>query len=270
MINWIASYPKSGSTWLRLLLQAYIFGTVDNGIMSTTGDIKPVYYQNVSPVPLPDLTLADINCLRAAALMQIIATWPVHPLMVKTHNANVFMDEIPLIPFRLTKRAFYVVRDPRDVCLSYAHHFNTSVESAIESMQDDRKTIQEDGSPFQHVISDWSTHVSSWLRINAEERYPVHLVRYEELHKRPGEVLGNVLYKMEIDPVTSKIDKAVELCEFSKLQKSENDNGFQEAVENRKFFRSGKIGEWKEKLTPAQAKKIEIYHSDMMKELKYV
>ena len=268
MISWIASYPKSGSTWVRLLLNAYWFGECDiNNLMSCTGDLKPVYYQNVSPKSVDKLEPAEIVCLRPAALMQIIETWPFQPVMVKTHFANLYFDEMPIIPFRMTKRAFYIVRDPRDVALSYANHFGCSIDEAIESMADDTKSIGDKDSNFKHVLTSWSGHVDSWL---ADKSYPVHLIRYEALQKRPGDVIANILDKMGLEPDPKRIERAIELTEFSKMKAQEEEKGFREAPKERTFFRQGKIGEWKDKLTPLQVSRINLAHSATMKRLGYV
>ena len=268
MINWLASYPKSGSTWVRLLLQGYWFNTVDiNNLISATGDLKLCHYQNVTGKSVDKLEPAEIICLRAAALMQIIETWPLRPLVVKTHFANLYFDEMPVIPFRMTKRAFYIVRDPRDVAISYANHFGCDIDFAIDSMVDDTKSIGDPDSHFKHVLTSWSGHVDSWL---SDKPYPVHLIRYEKLQENPGEVLGNILDKMELDPDPERIARAVELTEFSKMKAQEEKDGFKEAPKERTFFREGKTGNWKDVLTDIQAARINQHHSVLMKKLGYV
>lgn len=268
MITWIASYPKSGSTWLRLLLSAYILGECDlNTLSSTTGDLRPHNYQNVTAKPVGALSRAEVACLRPAALMQIIATWPIRPIMVKTHFVNSTVDDIPSIPAKMTSRAFYVVRDPRDVALSYAHHFNVDVDAAIEAMADPGHTIGDPEDKLEHIISSWSEHVTSWL---LKKPYPVHLVRYEALHERPTDVLGNVVAALGLEPDPDRMARAVDAVCFERLQAQEAKDGFSEAVTGRQFFRKGKVGEWREALTAAQAQRITDAHDDIMVQMGYV
>lgn len=268
MISFIASYPKSGSTWLRLLFNAYFMGRCNiNQIAFTTGDIHPYHYQNVSARPLRELSSTEIVHLRPAALMQIMATWPVNPILVKTHSVNATLDDIPLIPFRMTKRAFYVIRDPRDVAVSYSNHFGVSIFNAIESMGKETNWVGDPDSNFGHEVSSWSNHVNSWLD---ETKFPVHLVRYEALHERPKEVFANILDRMELEINNDHLNQAIELTDFDKLKDQEKKSGFQEAPKGRKFFKTGKVGYWKEVLSSTQEQRIIDQHGKTMERLGYV
>ena len=267
MINWITSYPKSGNTWVRMLLNAYFDnGHLDINVMPWgVGDNRRFPYQAVSPIPIDKLTRHDVVLLRPAALMNLIESIGQKPLIVKTHHCNGTIDDIPLIPERLTKRAFYVVRDPRDVAISWANHTNVSIDEAISDMADTHWTIGEDAS-FFHTLSSWSNHVNSWL---SEKPYNVHLIRYERLLTAPGEVLSAILDAIGFENVScDRIDRAVKATEFAALQEQEKNNAFEESPEGVKFFREGK-STWRDILSLEQVERIESDHYKTMENLGY-
>lgn len=270
-IVWVASYPKSGSTLVRMLLHAYATGTLDiNNVRSGTGDKQPYFWQVVAHRDVSTLTPTEVMCLRAAMLCHLVEANPVRPLLVKTHHANAVVDDFPLIPAHLTRAVIYCVRDPRDVALSYAAHFGCSVDDAIERMGRDSHQIGEDDNPIKHYLSSWSHHVKSWTD---DTLFPVFLVRYEEAVNRPADIVSKLIERLGQEPDAKRAERAAELCDFTRLQRQEAESG-QGFVENPRkdspFFRKGIAGQWQTELTVQQIKKIETDHSPMMGKLGYL
>lgn len=266
---WLASYPKSGNTWVRMFLAAYLSdGPVDlnHGLKgSSYGDLLPQFYNMVSPVPHSELDFADQVIVRPAALAMLVAVYAHEmPYLVKTHHADVTVDDIALIPPRLTERAVYVVRDPRDVAVGYANHFKCTIDEAIESMNDQNRVI---GEGLQHMLSTWSAHTYSWM---TEERFPVGILKYEELHADTFQRFVNLLKFLEIDVVNAKVHRAIKASSFDEMRRQEKKNGFHESPEGVTFFRKGKVGGWKDVLTEKQEKRIRTDHMAMMLKLGYV
>jgi aryl sulfotransferase len=267
---WLASYPKSGNTWLRLLLEAYRRnGLLDiNDLRMGTSDGGAGIIRAVCPIPL-DAAAREIQLLlRPAALMNLLCTQK-PGTQVKTHFANVRPDgDLPhCIPKALTRKAVYVIRDPRSVVLSGARHFKYSVDAMVEEMDFKEFTIGGFGEHASTLVSSWSNHVASWV---GEKEFPVHVVKYEDMMVDAGKELTEVLefLEEEIDPKIVK--KAVKACEMAKLEQAEDKDGFSEASgKGRKFFGGGGT-RWQDELGPKWIKQIEEDHGDVMRAMGYL
>ena len=267
-ITWIASYPKSGNTWLRMLLNAYKqngYVNINESIV-TSGDNLEYFTRVVSPLPLEHLGFRGKLLLRPAALLHQLTVSVPRPLFIKTHHVNGQVDVLPhLIPKDLTERAIYVVRDPRDVASSFATHVKKPIDEIIQEMNNPAYGLANEGT-IPHCLNTWSTHVSSW--INTSD-YPVLLVRYEDMIEDVRSELIRVLEFCKMDIDESLVDKAVEACHISKLREQESSNGFRERKrDDYTFFYKGG-SRWKSKLDMNQVGLIEQDHSDMMIELRY-
>jgi hypothetical protein len=166
MIWWLASYPKSGNTWVRIFLDAYAKDAeidINNLGGGVIGDNQPNSYRAITDDELADFSQYDWLGMRYAALRHLRKwAWTDGLLMLKTHNANAIIDHFPLIPWRITSGAVYVVRDPRDVALSYANHFDVSVDDAITAMnQHTNRVVDKRQAGMFHVLGTWSKHVDS-------------------------------------------------------------------------------------------------------------
>lgn len=272
-ITWLASYPKSGNTWLRCLLQAYrCNGYLDINDMHTgIGDSSACFTAAVSPLDLTDLGERGQWLLRPAALLNaLMAMKP--PRMLKTHYANVTISGLPaFIPPELTQRAIYIVRDPRSVVLSLSRFFNISTEKAVEQMANKNFQVGEYDSGIQipQVVSSWSNNIKSWI---SQTIYPVHVARYEDMMIDPAKELREVLDFIGIEPDSERIERSVEAAQLSRVRKEESDHGFNEY--SRKPLPTAFFGEggtrWQQELGKKWIAKIEEDHGDMMRELGYL
>lgn len=271
--TWLASYPKSGNTWVRMLIHAYYQnGYVDiNHSPYTFGDQGEYWLRAVSPLPPEDLGEGMKLMLRPACLLNQLASMVEEPRLIKTHYANARVSDLPhFIPHQLTERAVYIVRDPRDVVTSLADYVDTSVENAVSNMNNDTYALQNEYG-LTHYLASWSTHVRSWIQ---EERYPVAVLKYEDLL---GDTLGEFIQLLEflkIDIDEKRAARAVKACEISKLQHQEAKKGFredkrQEKKPNTRFFRKGG-SRWLKELDPKFANQIEEDHKSMMEVLGYL
>ena len=274
MITWIAGYPKSGNTWIRLFLRAYDDPEkfhIEKGVARhKLQDSSNYYLQRVSPVPIEELTGGELLALRGAVLVAMIRDFG-NPC-IKTHalcgDLGVITSTIPLT---LTERAIYLIRDPRDVVFSYAAHYGLSIDEAISAManKENMTTFSNDDLRPRQPLSSWSVNVQSWTRPLPFDQFTI---RYEYLLGRPRDILRAVVDFMKLDYDASRFDQAVELTTFRNLQALESQS---ETVSMRpdrmeKYFRSGRAGEWRDKLTPDQIARIEADHGEVMMEWKYL
>lgn len=278
-IVWLSSYPKSGNTWLRLLIDAYllqkepdinnILGSVadDNSLRHAIG--LPGHDVREMPIDIQGLT-------RPMSLLRLVLEFndgphPDLPCFVKTHTANILANGIELLPAALTKAVICLVRDPRDVVFSYAKHMGIDIDQAIERMNDRYQILQttQEHAKVSDVISSWGKNVSSYLQGDCHN---IRLFKYEELKKEPEVVFSAMLEHAGIDPDPERVKKAVEFTQLSKLQAQEAKKGFSESSPHAKnqFFGKGESGTWKDKLTPLQKRRIEKYFGPVMKKLGYI
>jgi hypothetical protein len=267
-INWLASYPKSGNTWIRLLLYVYTYGkfeTIDQVHGFTPSDTIPGYWFAGSPIPWGLLNNDQKMLVRYSALFNLILNSTKQPIITKTHCANIQYNSVDLIPNELTDNSVYLVRDPRDVVSSYSHHMGISIDKAVETLNNPKNLLFIDEGADLGIIqplASWTIHVNSWKD---------HLViKYEDLLKSTEVELTKIVehfYKEKANK--KKIAKAVKFCKFKKLKKLEQKHGFKEATKNGKFFRNGKSKTWKDTLTEAQVKKLEQDHGEVMEQLGY-
>ena len=268
---WIASYPKSGSTWVRMVVNAYVSQMppdINSAWQYATGDLQPQVYQLTAAAPIDQMLETDAVYYRPAVLLNHILTSPVQDKCLKTHHAKVLLDGMPLIPPRLSKGALYIVRDPRDIATSFAAHMGCSVDDAIAKKANNECTIQKSDSKLFHLLMSWSSHVDSWTIKNKDVRTTV--VRYEDLLETPKRTWPLVLKGLGIDVDRQRLRRALEMCEFNKLQAKEQKNGFRECGKGEQFFRRGKAGGWKDELTADQARAIERNHRGTMQRWGYV
>jgi aryl sulfotransferase len=267
--RWIASFPKSGNTWVRLLINGYITGHVDiNHMPYTMGDLNRASLQGACTVQIEELSDKQIVQYRPAALANDILSRRYTPAMFKTHNAQLLVDGIELIPKALSYSGIYLVRDPRAVAISLAAHNGKSIDKAINVMCDDEHKLATGRSHAVHFVTGWSTHVKSWTD---ETQIPTLLVKYEDLVEEPEVWLPMILEAFGFKNIDKKaVKKAIKLTELSKLQKQEKEKGFKEklGVSTKDFFEDK--GNWKEMLTEKQIKRIELDHGDMMTKLNYL
>lgn len=268
-LHYVASYPKSGNTWIRLVAAAYAMGK-EAGLQDLVqyDDISVFAYQAVSPIPLNDLG-GDVEAqLRPAAMM--VLAWQIEDaVLVKSHHACVAVNGMHLWNPQWCGKVVNPVRDPRDICCSAKDHFGMdSYMDAAEFMSNDGQTIGGDDK-LHHVLGTWSDHVKSWLET---DQVPVHTVRYEDMQDDPAREFADILDFLGVGEVNGeRVEWAVEVCRFDRLQEMEEKAGFPEKSEHQdRFFRKGKAGGWQDELPSEVARKIEDDHSEMMERLGYL
>jgi hypothetical protein len=271
MIHWLASYPKSGNTWVRAFLCAYKFLTVDiNRLDFVIGDNQLWFYQLASPLPFHQLKLYDWAAVRLSALLSMNVSRKYDPFIVKTHNCNANIKDIPLIPVGFSGPSVYVVRDPRDVALSYASHFGVSIDMAITQMRSRTNGTAANGdkNEMMSLYSSWGEHYRSWRGMPNTS-----IVRYEDMLDKPDLAFREIIDQFGLPYDQERFDYALEAASFTSLQREEakSAHGFRENSPKQEFFfRKGESGGWRANLTNEQVLQIEDHAYKYMKELGYV
>ncbi len=265
-IYWLASYPKSGNTWLRLLLRSYRMGgtAVDINDLAEDGWWVNSRTQFDEQIGLSASDLSDAEILNWWPLaLQKWAQGRTEPAYLKTHAMGA--------PWDFTLGAVYMVRDPRDVALSLARHTNRSIDAAIEIMGTRNKLMNRSRYWLQRRLLEfwgsWSQNIESWL---APMPFPVHIVSYEAMRADPAAALSGLLPALgfPVDPMA--VEAAVAATALETLRGQEAAKGFVEAVGPNRFFGEGRVQGWRERLTPAQIARIETDHGQVMARLGYL
>ena len=258
MITWIASYPKSGNTWMRLLLSGYYSDIVDiNNISRSILDYQPFFYNNLL---LDSKKPSDVMHVRTTALYHM-SRFFTDPLYLKTHWGNYELVGIKAIPPQLTKAAIVVVRDPRDLVVSLANFYQQSYDDIIDKMNNELAGTYEDYSFY--LLKDWNSYIKSWM----DTSFPVIFVKYEDLLEDSVNIFTNVLKLLEL-PEKNMVEIA-KSAQFHKIQQQEKDHGFNEAKNGATFFNNGR-SVYQECLTKEQIKKVEDHNKEMMTFLGYL
>ena len=179
----------------------------------------------------------------------------------------------PIVPPERTRGAIYVVRDPRDVAVSFAAHSDRSHAWAVEALGSSETAMV--GAPgvlapqVRQHLGTWSEHVSAWTA--GHDLFPVLVVRYEDMAADPLGSLARLAAFAGLEPPEERLAAAVEAASFEALRAKEEHEGFHERPgPERTFFRRGQTGGWREELAPELAARLERDHAEVMRRLGYL
>ena len=283
MIIWIASYPKSGNTWVRSLLSTYLYTEDGNFNFNLLKKILKFPSKKYLKYFLEDFSnIKKVSEYWIAAQERINLHNENKNIFLKTHSALCTLEKNAFTNKKNTKAVIYIVRDPRNVITSVGNYYSMNIEESYNFMIDNNKILTSDkwgGDNFgiSEVLGSWSEHYKSWKNINFA---PILKIKYEDLITDAEKCLIkiiNFLQKFtEIKIDKKKISKTVESCNFENLRKMEKNEGFFEAAYSEKlnkkvdFFNLGRKNNWKNLLNQKMEKKIrEKFHEEMM-ELNYI
>ena len=275
-IIWLASFPKSGNTWTRAFLHNLlkIMQGESDGLTSinkmaeySTWEISAKLYENILGKPIAEATRTEIAAIRPKVQTELAARSE-GMILVKTHNALVLDRGFSTINFAVTSGAIYVVRNPLDVAISYSHHLGRTIDETIKAMEFRGVETHVNEKVVYEVYGSWSQHVESWTK---KPHRAIYAMRYEDMLDKPAETFGKLCQHLLLNPTPSQLEKAIELSSFDRLQKLERDEGFVEKPKAaEKFFREGRSGQWREKLTDEQINRIISVHGEQMARFGYL
>lgn len=272
---WLASYPKSGNTWMRAFLTAYLAGPgaeIDlNDLDASLHAANRQLFDRVVGFPSSDLSPAEIDSFRADVYRAFDAEAD-GPLFLKTHDAwRRTPDGKEVFPADATRLAVLIVRNPLAVAPSYAHHYSMSIDDAIDRMADPSLALAGQVSrlvrQLPQPMGTWSQHAQSWLD---QPDIPTLMVRYEDLRAQPADEFSRILTACGLPVDGAAIADALERTSFDRLQSAEAAGGFRERLPGAEaFFRRGRVDGWRDELTDEQVRRIVAAHGPMMARLGY-
>jgi hypothetical protein len=273
MIIWLASYPKSGNTWVRLFLDFYINNHSNINNLKINQFPQKIYTKDLIK-DFSSVKEFSVNC----NLAQTIINMDNKIKFFKTHNSYWSVQNHKFTDETNTLGVIHIVRDPRNVITSLQNHYDIKdSEKALSFITNKNKFISnsKNENEIMHVISSWSNHYRSWKKF--KKNYL--LVKYEDLLTEPKKEFERILrYLNKIANIkfdTSKFNYTLNNTKFDNLKKKENQNGFKELLNNdslikKNFFHLGPNNNWRQRLELNIINKIEDEFKDEMIELKYL
>jgi len=241
----VVSYPRSGNTWTRFLI----------GNLISPDD--PVTFANVES-RIPEIYFNPDRRLRRLK----------RPRILKSHES--FQPHYPAV--------IYIVRDPRDVAVSYYHH-NVKAGNIADNYAMEDFIPRFMAAEFDTKLGSWSDNVLSWLRLRqGSERFL--LLRYEEMKANPaaelrriGQFLGRWNFG-RVDTSPDKLTRAVELSSPQRMRELEKTQAkdwvlTRKTRQDKPFVRTASAGGWKATLSERSVALLEANWGGLMRELGY-
>ncbi len=282
-IFWISSYPKSGNTLVRAIVSALFF--------SKDGKFKLDQLKHSSQFEkrsrlnlikkINNKDFLNLDKLKVLSKYWLTLQDKKHIGVekgfgfMKSHSCFVSLFNNWFTNSNNTAGYIYIIRDPRDVVISWSKHANLSYDQSIDFMLDFKSCIEwaqnkselSDNIKPKTFLSSWDEHVLSWTSNNLE--VPKLILKFEDLVYDKEEMVKAIVtffennFNIKFDFKKEKIANIVESTGFNKLKSHEETYGFEEAVSGL-FFRKGKKNQWKEELNVQQILKLENKFRDFM------
>ena len=284
MILWIASYPKSGNTWLRALISSYYYSK--NGVFNES--LLPKIDQFPTKKYLNNFNF-NKNIIGETCKYWIKAQEEINRekkiRFFKTHNAFGKINNYDFTNKENSIGCLYIVRDPRNVFTSIKNHYELDNEKALKWMTNDKQflynveKVKEDGFSDFQFISSWKMNYISW---KVQKKIPLKFIRYEDLLNETYAVFTDIL--RFINTLTnnnekinkSKVKTVLKTTIFEKLKQNEIKRGFSEAIPSQSnkskkipFFNLGPQNDWRKILNEGLKEKLEKTFKKDIKELSY-
>ncbi len=282
MIIWLASYPKSGNTWVRSFLVSLLFSKDGRADLNNLNMIGQYPVRSQFKNLIKDYT--NINEIKQNWIKsQNIINSDKKVRFFKTHHAMISMDKNNFTDENNTLGVIYVVRDPRNIVTSVMKHYSLkNFEEAKNLMFHndawtgfDKNVQNVSDRKFPTLLGAWNFNFNSWKQVNKNYL----LIKYENLLNKPYDEFGKIvnylenILKLKFDK--NKIKISIETNNFKFLQQQEEEGKFKENMLDKnnkkiKFFDKGPNNDWKKNLDFKLKDEIESRFYNEMKELGYL
>lgn len=269
---WLASYPKSGNTWVRSFLHNLLRGgdqPVDINRLTDFcyGESDSNVYAYLAGKPAMELMDIEIAQLRPRVHFEFTKALP-DSIFVKTHNYLGEWHGVPLHNMEVTAGGIYVVRNPLDVIISMTHHYGKTLDQAIDQLGNEFMETILQPNHVPEVHRSWSLNVKSWTE---HENPQLLVVRYEDLLNKPRTHFKRIAHFLGLNPPPTRLERAIKFSSFKALKNQERERGFRErSFKAESFFREGRADQWRDVLTPEQVRRVIADHREQMERFGYI
>ena len=280
MIIWLASYPKSGNTWVRSIISSLLY--------SDDGNFNFELMLKVSQFPEKKYFKDFVNDF--SNFNEIKESWisaqdkinlDNQIKILKTHQGKYTVGNNSFTNNQNTLATIYIVRDPRTLISSLSNHYTLPIDSVCDFLTTPQiigntKKWEDKETGMQCLLGKWNDHYRSWTR----NKNDLLLIKYEDLIQNPENELQKIINFLKkylnIKTNDNKNKKILETTTFKNLKEMEQKGLFKENVLNKEdnskvnFFHLGPANNWKDNLNEDVKNKIEINFYNEMKELNYL
>lgn len=242
----IASYPKTGTTWLREIARnIYYFG-----------DEKLMNVSKLMEVPFMSYLEAgsDVKFDIVDSLPMKKRVWGTH-LTTETLNIE-----------KLTKsglKIIYVMRNPKDMIVSMKKFFESMPWLNTPELQpmfpkdwnEFVDVVASGKMPMQMKYGEWYPHhIRSWMKLKGQPNF--HFVYYEKMKKDPQAEISRLAKFLEVSLTEEQISQIVSATSFDAMKKASA--AFSNSKSGVQMFRKGGVGNWKSHFTVAQSELVDV------------
>jgi hypothetical protein len=274
-IIWLASYPKSGNTWVRAFLTTLLKERTEGFLDRLVAPMASnrLFIEDYLYLESSEYTAGELLDLRPPSYRAFAGELEEVPFFIKAHDAYIRTNKNEfLFPADVSLGAVYIVRNPLDVAVSFAHHNGATIDATITSLANPMNMLgKAEGvirPQLEQPMLTWSEHVASWT---TQAEMPVEIIRYEDLKADTFGTFKRIVQFSNMRTMDEEIRAAIELSSFHKLQSQEQSEGFREKpFKSKSFFRKGIVGSWREELSDQQVKRLISDHHEMMTRFGYI
>ena len=280
MIIWVASYPKSGNTWVRSIISSLIY--TKDGIFDFPSIKKIDQYPQKRFL---EYFTQDYNNIHEIKKHWITSQERINLdnkiKFFKTHHLNCKVDNYPFTNKECTRATIYIVRDPRNLIDSISNHFSKSIEDSKKFLLTSKilspgKEIELRGGNVITYLGSWKEHYKFWTRDNKN----LLIIKYEDLikntHQEIDKIITFIKKFIDFEVSDTKKENVIKSTSFESLKKIEENGKFTENVfvkgtnESVKFFNKGPYNIWQNSLPKKIQKELETELKDELIELGYL
>ena len=271
--TWLVSYPKSGNTWVRILLTNYRRNAdeareLDRDMVGPASHLDRHRFDETMGLASADIP-ADLLTRFRREYHQRFSEQFAGATFTKVHEAYcVDAGTASVFPASPQCKVVYIIRNPLDIAPSFAHHDGCTIDQSIARMADPAATMNYGESFFSEHLGSWSDHVEGWT---GQSDLNMMVLRYEDLLQKTDQSFADLAEFCGLEVDRARITRAVESSRFERLRQTEAEQGFgQKPAASKSFFRKGKAGSGMEELSPSQVERIKADHGAVMRRFGYL
>jgi hypothetical protein len=281
MIIWLASYPKSGNTWIRSMIVSLLY--TEDGFFN---------FELIKNIPqFPDNKYFKEFTGDLANFDEVMKYWRIAQDKInldneikffKTHHLNCKINEYSFTDKSNTLATIYIVRDPRSLVSSISNHFSKTINESKKFLLTPKfigGKESKDRQKLNHIptlLGTWSEHYKFWTMNNKN----LLLIKYEDLINDTELQLEKIVKFLEkFIPIKTNKEKnynIIKSTSFDQLKNMEKKGLFKEGIVNKfsnekvDFFRLGPKNKWEDNLEKDIQKELEDAFEKEMIELGYL
>jgi hypothetical protein len=283
-IIWIASYPKSGNTWLRAIVSSMLYtakGSFNFDLLKLIQQFDKIErYKYLKELNIKDFNKINNNIKNISkhwidSQKKIFLDNKINPIynIFKTHSANLNVNTNQFTNINLSAGCIYIVRDPREVTVSFSKHFNKSYDETVDFITNKNSCLSPLKKGSLVLVSSWDINYQSWKISNI----PTLFIKYENVLKdSEKEILKiynflNILLELNKENIDHMVKNIAENTKIEIFRNHEKKFKFSEKSKfNNNFFGDAKSDSWKEKLSKFHISKIEEKFEKTLIDLEYL